>query len=371
MKHFRQIGVLLVLFAAALVGAFLVTKYAPGSEVDAGIPRGAVSAKEASAFRIAIAKFPEEKLIPVDIFEKFYDTLGPERMLAILDERPYCHSEAHNLGSLMYERTKDMPGSILRCQSKCSVGCAHGVLLGLVAEEREKSGLKGDPRAEDLTPALRTKIAGLCDNPDVTRFTGQGSCYHALGHAYAYFTGNEVLETLKLCKTLSKKGDGAVFHCSIGAYMERSTEYGPVDVKADASRLYPCTVGDFPSACYRYRIPLLFQRKSDPEKIAAFCMTLTQPDRGACFHALGLSDYQLAVVEPEAINRVCGAGTMSDKRMCLDGALGQTIAFGLDINESLCDAYAGMTKSECMKSDVSTFNLRRDYSAYMVTRSTD
>lgn len=319
------------------------------------------------SFRAAIREYPENRNIPEDVYAKYYDSVGPATMLDIINERAACHLEGHNLGKLMYEHTS-LPDAVLQCLGKCYNGCTDGVLIGFVEEERQSSGLVGDPQPEDLTPSLMEKIRGLCDVGDVTRSIGVGACFHALGHVYSYFTDSNISQTLDLCRTLHDSGDGAVFHCAAGLYMQRSADYNETDIQSKQSRLYPCDVSDYPAACYRYRLSLLYGTSTPIETVVHDCGALEMPDKSACFHALGLTYYKQALENPALLNTMCATTHATARRMCLDGVLGRLATYGIDRADMLCEAFQGMPKAECLKSAPSVYNMRRDYSTYLVRR---
>lgn len=319
-------------------------------------------------FRSEIARYPQNREIPEEVYAKYYRSVGPDTMLAIINERAACHLEGHGLGKLIYDDTRNLPQAVYRCLDKCYGGCIHGAMLGFVDEERKSTGVIGDPRAEDLTPGLMQTIVGLCDKSEIKATLGLGSCYHALGHVFAYFTDSDITQTLKLCRTLEEKGAGAVFHCAEGFYMQRSADYGKQDIKKDVSKWYPCDVSDYPAACYRYRIPLKYSSSTPFDAVVRDCAALPEPDRSACIHGLGVSAAFTVQNNPGLINKICTTADPIVKRMCLDGVLGRLSIADPNAGESICSVYTGMSKPECLKSTPSTFDIERDYSTYLVPR---
>jgi hypothetical protein len=342
-------------------------------EMASGEPTNLAPANLKDSFRKIIAPYPGGHSIPIEIFEQNYATIGPEAMVEVLDERPLCHPEGHNLGRVIYEHTKDLTTATLLCKNSCSAGCIHGVLLGLIASQIKNLPANADPGVAELTPALKNKLAHMCERSEITKYTGEGNCYHAMGHVLDVLADENIPEALKLCQIYAPKGSGAVYYCATGVYMQFALNMGENDWKSSGSILYPCNTGDYPAACYRYVIDDIEKRMGSkytgPQSIATMCESLKEPDRSGCFHGLGFALYRLVLHDPKNLNIVCGMGTDADKRMCIEGTLGMAFVVEPDLKNTVCDTYTAGGKKLCKESRVGNFSMQRDFSRYALLRN--
>ena len=229
---------------------------------------------------------PHAGTVPIDFFRKNYDTYGPAVMLSVLNDIPFCHAQAHNLGRVIYEHTKDLPAATALCQSTCTAGCVHGVLMGLFAStsgwsDKERS-VDDHATMKDLTQEFRKEVAGMCERSEITRYTGIGNCYHAVGHALTTLADYDIPSALDMCTLFSAKGPGAVYYCATGVYMERDIGLGASDAKK--SEVYPCTDNSYPAACFRYKLRRVFKLPRDYEKVIQLCAGLSGAQKSGCFH---------------------------------------------------------------------------------------
>ena len=91
---------------------------------------------------------------------------------------PKCHSEAHDLGKVIFARIREVGMSLRVCGDRCNSGCMHGVLMEAFATIG-----KASPHHMDLG-VLRPAINDLCQrNPVMTASYSPGDCAHGVGHA--------------------------------------------------------------------------------------------------------------------------------------------------------------------------------------------
>lgn len=338
-----------------------------GDEMSGGRSAIDVSPEKKKAFEEVMAGFDWKRTtLPAEFFREHYDTFGPETMLAVLDDYQFCHSEAHNLGRVLYEREQDLATATNICQSQCSSGCIHGVLMGLFAE-RTKDSKFDDPELhatiDDLTPKFRDEIAGICDKREIIDNLSKGDCYHAIGHALIVLANYDISSGLGLCAIFRPFGGGAEYYCATGVYMERDIEYGDAD--AAVSQAYPCDAHEFPIACMRYKMRRIFKLQEQYVQAAEMCANLEGALRHGCFHGLGFGAGRLIYREPAKASAVCAQGDAHDQRMCLEGAFGFTNIYDPTVAAEVCESYTGDAAVCTAATSVRNFSMRKDFTPYL------
>jgi len=325
------------------------------------------SPEKVQAFTEIVAGFDwHVRTLPATFFREYYDEFGPEAMIAVLDDVEFCHSEAHNLGRVIYERTQDLAVATNICRNQCSSGCIHGVLMGLFAQKSDSIAFADSERhatIEDLTPALQDEILGVCEGGEVTRHIGIGNCYHAIGHALMALANFDIPSATGLCELFEKHSLGAIYNCVTGIYMERDIEYGAAD--ALVSNVYPCAQNEHPVACYRYKMRRVFDLDTGHEAAIALCQRLSGAERRGCFHGVGFGSAKRIYKDPDMADDVCASGDETDQLMCLEGAFGYTNLYDHSVAEEACEAYAG-NKAICFAaSPVKNFRMDYDFDRYL------
>jgi hypothetical protein len=326
-------------------------------------PTDPVSEQKMQEFKNILAFVPSlpDKLIPESVFEDSYNTIGPELMLDVLNENPACHDEAHNLGRVIYAHTQDLGESLAICQSKCTDGCIHGVLLGMFNAPLNTD----DPSPQELTPATQSEIADTCKNSEILKYVNIGDCYHAVGHVLDALSEDQIPTAIGLCQSIFKNaGPGAIYYCATGVYMQ-----GGIDDDVAASttdKLYPCDVNAYPAACYRYTLDYLFNLPDQYQEATALCLSLQGDQQHGCFHGLGFNSYSMVYNDPSSLSQLCGSGDAIDKQMCMEGALDILYEFYPTLDASICDQFTGGDKSICVEaSAVKNTGMNRDFALYM------
>lgn len=315
-----------------------------------------------AAFRKDVASFTNYGMgIPESFFESRYDSLSPELMLDVLNENKQCHVEAHNLGRVIYKHTHDLVSSLQICQNKCTEGCIHGALMALFNAPQDA----GDPSAQSLTPELQRTIAATCDNRSITRYTGVGNCYHALGHVIDALVEGDTSAAIGLCRSVFESvGPGATFFCATGVYMQEDLLFGGRDAKKD-NRLYPCDDSLYPAACYRFKLYHLFTLPGEYASAAALCLSLSGDQEAGCFNGLGTDGYWMIRDNPVSLNQLCGFGDATDKRMCVEGALGLLNVYSPGTAQRACELYLGDAAMCDTAARLSNFSMNRDFQLYV------
>jgi hypothetical protein len=336
------------------------------SEMGGESSRISKQTPERETFKTAYAQLDgKTNEIPLAFFEKYYDSIGPETMLSVLNENKFCHEQAHNLGRAIYDHTKNLAAATSICKTQCTGGCIHGVLMKVIAEDSPaKKGAPGDHASiNDLTTSLRNKLATMCENNAITRYTGTGDCYHAMGHALLTLAEYDVHEGLELCKIFSEKGNGPVYFCATGIFMERDLMHGEADKLI--SNVYPCDTSDYPAACFRYKLRHVFDLTTEYTAGAQFCLTLAGNARSGCFHGLGFGAHKAVYRNENTINAICGLGSARDKKMCLEGVFGKINVYDTKYAQTLCASYDTGDKAICTAaSTMRNFSTKRDFTEY-------
>lgn len=276
---------------------------------------------------------------------------------------PKCHSEAHDLGKVIFARVRDIGMSLRVCADRCNSGCMHGVLMEAFATIGKTS-----PHHMDLA-VLRPAIKDLCQrNPVMTASYSSGDCAHGVGHAVMNLAGYEIPEALKACQ--DNENQAMEYYCATGAYMEYVTERDPQDATTK-SVLYPCDQYIYPAACARYKMVHVVRRHYEAgratEELRALCSSsLTDAARRGCFHGLGNAHMLLIAAGKIGIRPVClGLGKV-EEFACIDGAMERMAKFHPDIAGRVCDQLDGKNKTACLAAvSRKMYDMKKDLSLYL------
>ncbi len=322
-----------------------------------------------TAFRNLIASYSHEQdSLPLSIFQDNYESIGPRAMIAVLDEDRLCHTKGHNLGRVIYTRTNDLAASTAICRNSCSDGCVHGVLMSYFAKESSSVNLSQEEHhvsINDVTPALKISLSRICENSAITKYTGIGNCYHAVGHALATVADYDVTSAIGLCDIFTSHGPGAVYYCATGVYMERELLFGDSDVKTPANPLYPCDAGQYPAGCYRYKMTRLLKNIADVGRVIDICKALPDAQEEGCFHGIGFAASPFILKNPYILTSVCNSGTDRDQQMCLEGVFGYTNLYDQTVAKRACVSFEGSRALCDEASRIENFTMQRDFTHYV------
>ena len=275
---------------------------------------------------------------------------------------PKCHSQAHNLGKVIFARVRDVGMGLRVCADRCNSGCMHGVLM----EALTTIG-KASPHHMDLA-VLRPAIKDLCRrNPVMTVSYSPGDCAHGVGHALMNLAGYEIPEAIKACQ--ANNNQAMKYYCATGAYMEYVTERDPQDATTK-SVLYPCDQYSYPAACARYKMVHVVRRHyaagRTTEELRALCSSLTGAVRRGCFHGLGNAHMWLIASGKINIRPVClGLGEV-EEFVCIDGAMERMAKFHPDSAVRVCDELDGKNKADCLAAvSRKMYDMKKDLSLYL------
>jgi len=297
------------------------------------------------------------------LFEKYLPVIGSNGIVdGIKAVWPKCHSEAHDLGKVIFARVRDIGKSLRICADECNSGCMHGVLM-----EAFTSIGKAAPHHMDLA-VLRPAIKDLCRlNPVMTASYSPGDCAHGVGHALMYLASYDVPAAITACA--GNENTAMEYYCATGAYMEYVTERDPQDATTK-SFLYPCDTAIYPAACARYKMVHVVRRHYEAGKatdaLKQQCAALRGPLRRGCFHGLGNAHMPLIAAKKIGIRQVCLNLGEIEEFVCIDGAMERMAKFHEPRAREVCQELTGENKAACLAAVANKmYNMNKDLSLYL------
>ena len=302
------------------------------------------------------------------VLNKYIDKIGASGVLSILEEKLsiYCHSEAHELGSVIFKRTNNLQLSMQVCRDRCVAGCLHGAVAQAVRR------IIPETSANHLRIQLiELNIRNICDvEYDASRDL-EGTCIHGVGHTVMAVSKYNIKDALKYCSLFDNRSKA--YYCATGAFMEYDNAHGEGDLLKERPLHYPCdTYTEFPAACYRYKWALLaskFERFSDASTQAEECLGLDQRRRLGCFHGIGYAHVFALLEDSERLNNVCAYGNLDEQKVCIEGA----IELLSELNEKkaieVCRTFTGKPQRFCKEASRNRlYSLEKSFELY--TRQT-
>lgn len=297
------------------------------------------------------------------IVETYLPVIGANGVLdGIQAVWPKCHSEAHDLGKVLFSRTRDVGTSLRVCADRCYSGCMHGVLM-----ESFTGAGKGDAHHLDLV-ALTPMMKDLCRaNLVMTASYSPGDCAHGVGHALMYSAAYRIPQAIEACA-----GFGAAameYYCATGAYMEYVTEKDEEDA-ATKSVLYPCDTYAYPAACARFKMVHVTRRHyaagKAPEALRQQCEALSGAVRLGCFHGLGNAHMPIIAVGLISMREVCLNLTEAEEFVCIEGVMERMAKFHEERAKQVCRELSGRSQKTCLAAVAhKLYNMEKDFSVYL------
>ena len=311
----------------------------------------------------ALAKFRSDfsnaaEIYQRNVIERNYDRLGPSKMLAVLEtEYPLCHSEAHDLGRVVFTRTKDFAVSIQACGDGCTSGCFHGVLMEAFGHAEENNA----PHKHVWEDEIAEKMNDVCSDPAILALHSKGKCVHGIGHAVTFLTNYDMQKSLDLCARFDNKP--LEFYCAGGVFMEYSLE---AKVQTEQSLHYPCDQFDpLPGNCYQFIMPKLLQRLGNLTAVEKECLGLDSFKRADCFKGLGVLNNLSVADNPQLIASLCDGGSLADQQACVEGATVKLSEGDQEKALAVCDQLNGELKSYCQEMvNLGAYSLDRSFGLY-------
>ncbi len=328
---------------------------------------------EPSAVRAERAAFKEELAAAGrggdgekrELYERYIGVIGANGVLEGIQELwPGCHSEAHALGYVIYDKVKDVGTGLQVCADGCYSGCMHGVLMEAFGGLSDPE----DPEGHVDLAHIKEAMDDVCFKNDAMRDSySPGDCAHGVGHAVMYLADYDVPQAVGYCKEF----DDPVmdYYCATGAYMEYVTENDRKDAITKPP-LYPCTGNDFPAACARYKMVHVVSRhylaKGEPVMLLKLCNDLKDDDRIACFHGLGNAHMTHVFRGTVPLGALCLNGTPDDNRACIEGVMERMSKYHNERAKEVCTQVAGTAKEICDQAvQNGMYSMTKDMSLYL------
>jgi hypothetical protein len=316
---------------------------APASPVEATPPAGSIemggraSRPETPDEAALKSRFNVEYMLRANqrrrVFHQFLPTLGAQGMLDVLERRNrFCHSEAHELGRVVYEHFKDLGQSLMECGERCTSACTHGVL-------HEAFGTM-------TIEALRARLSSICTEGATGDTRQRGTCAHGIGHALMHVLKNDVDKAVESCRDFNHSA--MEYFCATGAYMELFDHADEWTTKS-TSLHYPCDVYTlYPAACYRYQAGrMLRELGRDPGKLAEACRSLPPAQQSGCFHGFGFALYRDVAKTPELMARLCPDAPGPNQTLCIEGVAETLGGFDAALALTACGHLRGPAAGIC------------------------
>lgn len=299
------------------------------------------------------------------LYEKYIDVIGANGVLDGVEKLwPKCHSEAHDLGKVIYAKLNDIGQGLGVCADRCYSGCMHGVLMEAFSAYQDTDDAEGHVDMEKLKPAMNELCFG---NEKMASSYSPGDCAHGLGHALMFLSGYNIREAIEGCKLF--ESNHMIYYCATGAYMEYVTENDKKDA-ATKTLLYPCDTFDFPAACFRYKWVHVASRhyKNNGTLIdlRKECEKLDGKFRLGCFHGLGNGHMSAIATGRIKISDICLNGSEDEKFVCIEGAIERIAKYHKTLALKACETLEGKYNDICFKAiDHGMYNMDKDLSLYI------
>lgn len=279
------------------------------------------------------------------LYEKYIDQIGANGIVVSLNEaRPICHDEAHDLGRLIYDRTRDVSTALRTCEDVCYSGCMHGVVMGLFSEPYADEVVEAHVMLEEAKEQMGT----ICDSGDITGTYDEGDCAHGVGHALMFMSEYRIDLAIDACDAFDTYQMD--YYCATGAYMEYMNVKEVEDAKTQ-DVFYPCDSTPYPAACFRYKMTRVVGRHYQQEKsfgeLVAACSALDETARLGCFHGIGNGHFVYIVFGELTVAQLCDPGTKDDQYVCIEGAMERLARYYPDTAAAQCETLDGWKKDLC------------------------
>ncbi len=317
------------------------------------------TSSSASEFRSLVKKY-EERLpqeIPIDVVEDYYERIGPEVMLNILDENPFCHEQGHTLGRVIFERTGDFEKAMDICGLHCGQGCFHGIITAMLNNQTDDIHKITSENSSDF----KNFVLDFCSIAESSNQVSRGTCYHGLGHAFMILANDNLSAAIEACTSFSEFWDG--FYCAGGVYMQYYMDFG------SDGQPYPCLESPYPAACFRYKFTYTHRSPLLLTKQMQTCMNLTRSYQLACLYGVGHGYENFVRSGAIDIHDLC-AGDKEQVQMCLDGVIISVSFYDKQKAISLCAEVDEDYREYCMNdTNILDHPLNRSSRNYAITEN--
>lgn len=296
------------------------------------------------------------------LVEIFLSVIGSNGVLdGIETVWPKCHSEAHDLGKVIFARVRDVGMGLNICKDRCNSGCMHGLLMEALTTTGEAS-----IHHLNLT-IIGPVIKDLCQNPVMIASYSPGDCAHGIGHALMDLSGFEIHQAINACRT--NESQALEYYCATGAYMEYMAGRDHQDARTK-SILYPCDQYIYPTACARYKMVHVIRRHYDAggtmNELRTLCASFAGAVRRGCFHGLGNAHMPLIAAGKTDIRSLCLNLNKEEEFVCIDGAIERMAKYHQDTAVRVCNQLDGENKTTCFAAvSRKMYDMKKDLSLYL------
>ncbi len=352
---------LVILSACSITGQHIIDEFEMGSADALFVEPDVVS----DEYELFLAELKEQGKNKRPLYEKYIDVLGANGILDGIEVvYPKCHSEAHDLGKVIYAHVQDIALGLRICEDRCYSGCMHGVLMEAFTFAQDSDDPDGHIDFDLIKPVMNE----LCyENEQMVASYSPGDCAHGVGHALMFLSYYDVPLAVKSCSGFDNSI--MVYYCATGAYMEYVTEKDNIDAKTQ-SLFYPCDTYDYPAACARYKSVHVIRRhyyeKKSTTELVQECLKLDGKFRIGCFHGHGNAHMGAIVNGRVSLSDVCEYGTDDDQFACIDGAMERMSKYHKAKALKVCDGLVGRNKKTCLGAvERGMYNMEKDISLYL------
>ena len=297
------------------------------------------------------------------LYERYISIIGVNGILAGIHSLwPTCHSQAHDLGKVIFAHVRDLQQSIALCANACSAGCLHGVFMEGFQHLKDPSD-----NGFDLS-ALKNVATDFCDNdPYNLTSLSPGNCYHGVGHGLMAAADYEVSKALLGCKAF--KEVHRVYYCATGAFMEYVNEHDTKDALSK-DLLYPCTKQVFPAACARYKMVHVARRHylsgKTTEALKQECRKFKGAVRLGCFHGLGNAHLASLYTGQISLSDLCLGLQDDETSVCIDGAIERIAQYYQSRADQICQELDAENRALCLAGvKRKMYDMNKDLTKYL------
>ncbi|TSC66130.1 MAG: Uncharacterized protein CEO21_254 [Microgenomates group bacterium Gr01-1014_80] len=249
-----------------------------------------------------------------------------------------CHEVTHYLSRQEYEKQKSISKVYSQCDSTCHGGCYHGTLEAYLKEKNLQDA------------ALANHFPTVCGKAeDYQKPLEFNECLHGMGHAAMFVTDMELMDSLRLCDTISDQAQKE--RCYTGVFMENSSSSTSFDhqskyIKAD-DPFYPCNSLEekYQKLCWQYQSSY-FSIISNQNwlKVADMCLQIPARYQDFCFLTIGTNQVGFTpslqtmkqdcdLMPSEHFQNICVQGVISSFSYRFVGDAGRMIEFCQMVDE--------------------------------------
>lgn len=261
----------------------------------------------------------------VAVADKYLALFPSADVLRALEEQSVsqldvCHIQGHSIGRAIYKKEGNFTEAVRQCGGACTYGCFHGVMMQMFSTDSDTlGGAIEDESTDAYLKHVQESAHDLCTRPDVENVVRTRSCYHGLGHVFAFIAQRDFGAAIRSCDTLKTSyGRG---NCATGAFMEYLVSASSTAIQNTKDDDICDTFPQYRRACYRYKAHGWMQAWGGFEPALRGCSQFGE-FRLLCIRATAQAQSSLVLVQStDRIRQLCSS-LMGDSRIsCIEGAL--------------------------------------------------